>query len=178
VETGYAKGGSDAPGPVAADRGRTRARRPSRTRGARRRGGRRGEVPRAASRSAQPLPMTQVMGDGIASRAFSRRIVPSGVTVPQGWPIWCAPSAMRPDAGLRHPGSPMEGSQRLHGIGARDRTGDRSRPTQRRRRVTWLSGAPSSTRGSRVSSVPPQRVAGPRPFTVSPVTTFAPFSSL
>jgi len=30
------------------------------------------------------------------------------------------------------------------------------------------------------SSVPPQRVAvaGPRPFTVSPVTTFAPFSSL
>ena len=28
------------------------------------------------------------------------------------------------------------------------------------------------------SSVPPQRVAGPRPFPVSPVTTFAPFSSL
>jgi hypothetical protein len=28
---------------------------------------------------------------------------------PQGWPIWCAPDALRPDAGLRHPGSPMEG---------------------------------------------------------------------
>jgi hypothetical protein len=42
----------------------------------------------------------------IASRAFSRRIVSSGVTVPQGWPIWCAPDAMRPDAGLRHPGEP------------------------------------------------------------------------
>ncbi len=60
-----------------------------------------------------------------------------------------APDAMRPDAGLRHPGSPMEGSQRLHGIGARDRTGDRTRPMQRRRRVAWLSGAPSSNRGSR-----------------------------
>jgi hypothetical protein len=42
----------------------------------------------------------------IASRAFSRRIVSSGVTVPQGWPIWCAPDALRPDAGLRHPGEP------------------------------------------------------------------------
>ena len=49
---------------------------------------------------------------------------------------------------------------------------------QRRRRVAWLERRAFVESLLTSSSVPLQRVAGPRSFTVSPVRTFVPFSSV
>ena len=72
----------------------------------------------------------------------------------------------------------MEGSQRLHGIGARDpdrRPESADAATKTRRLAERRAFVESRLTNS---SVPLQRVAGPWSFTVSPVRTFAPFSSL
>jgi hypothetical protein len=85
----------------------------------------------------------------IASRAFSRRIVASGVTVQQGWSNLVRARCHEARRRLSSPEEP-DGRQSETTRNWRERPDRRPESAdQRRRRVAWLSGAPSSNRGSR-----------------------------